>query len=89
MAAAYPHRPQVPFKEVGIRCCRYTSNMKIDYENLCWSFKPIIDGLVDAGILEDDNMDIITQRDYKRAASARDKGYVTIELWSLDQLAML
>jgi hypothetical protein len=45
-----------------------------------------LDGLVDARIILDDHMGIITERDYRPGPEhvASGSGYVTVELWSLE-----
>jgi len=51
-------RPKVPLVKATLKLTRFSSKCP-DYDGLVSSFKHIIDGLVDAGIIEDDNMNII------------------------------
>lgn len=70
---------------VGIECLRHSNASRMDYENLCWSFKPIIDGLVDAEVLVDDSMDVIVERHYARGERPPPRqGWVSVELWPVE-----
>ena len=55
-------QPFVPFSRVRIRCIfRAPNNYKRDTFNLAPSFKAIIDGLVRAGVIKDDNDSIVKE----------------------------
>jgi hypothetical protein len=49
------------------------------------SFKPIIDGLKKAGVIEDDKPSVIGQPEYSLVKSARNDGYVKIIVESVDE----
>ncbi len=52
----------IPFEKVRIRCIfRAPDNRRRDVANLYPSFKAIIDGLVQAGVIEDDNDSIVRE----------------------------
>ncbi len=52
---ASPYRPDKPWKHVKLILTRYSSSQP-DYDGLVIGFKHIVDGLVDAGILENDKL---------------------------------
>lgn len=60
---AVPFAPLIPLSKAEIECIRYTSH-SMDYDNLVASFKAIIDGLMDAGIIVDDNQGVLVKRTY-------------------------
>ncbi len=60
---AVPFAPMVPLEKAEIECIRYTSH-SMDYDNLVASFKALIDGLKDAGIIIDDNQGVLVRRTY-------------------------
>lgn len=54
--------PFMPFGKVRIRCIfRAPDNRRRDVSNLFPSFKAIIDGLVDAGVIKDDHDGIVRE----------------------------
>ena len=59
----FTFKPDKPLELCGLRLIRYSNRMP-DYDNLVYSFKPVIDGLVLSGILKTDRMDCIVQRNY-------------------------
>lgn len=56
-------RPPAPLKKASIICTRCSSRAS-DYDNRVASFKAVIDGLVEIGVLEDDNDEMIVMRQY-------------------------
>lgn len=56
--------PPIPLSKCAIQCTR-VSKKEMDYDNMVASFKPVIDGLVDAKIIKDDDSSVIVQREYK------------------------
>lgn len=50
----------------------------MDYDNLVASFKPIIDGIVDARIIADDCENVIVSREYTNAKAAPKHGRVVV-----------
>ncbi len=62
-AKAWPLRPAVPLSRARITLTRISS-VEPDYDNLVISFKPVLDGLRQAGIISDDKMSVIGRPDY-------------------------
>ena len=46
-------RPKEPWSMAGVVCIRYSTRAP-DRDNLAISFKPLLDGLIKAGVIEDD-----------------------------------
>lgn len=84
VARSIEFRPIEPLKMCSIICHRYSSN-KCDYDNLVYSFKPVVDGLVNAGIIVDDDLFTIVERKYLWSKTSRDKPFITIEVMEIDQ----
>ena len=70
-------KPKKPLEKVRVTCIRAAS-LKCDYDNLVMSFKPVIDGLVLAGIIKDDDMDTIVERRYSVQKTTRKDSHVTV-----------
>lgn len=51
-----------------------------DYDNLVYSFKPVIDGLVHAKIIQNDDMNTVVMRHYAWAKVKRGQEQITIEV---------
>ena len=56
------HRPPYPLPRAKLTLTKF-SIQRPDYDNLVTSMKPIIDGLVECGVLVDDHWDIIGMPD--------------------------
>jgi len=69
--AALAHQPKTPFKKCRITCLR-CSVRRDDWDNRVASFKPVIDGLVDAKIIENDTEDFIIERFYLHEKTKKD-----------------
>jgi len=78
-------RPPKPLASCSIRCTRFSSS-EPDYDNLAASFKAIIDGLKDAGVIEDDRSTCIVKREYLWEKTAPKKGMVRIEVWAMNDM---
>lgn len=76
--------PQKPLEKAKVILTRHTSisSSQMDADNLAISFKPIMDGLVEAGVLIDDNMDVIGQPEVRMEKAPPKKGFVTVEIIS-------
>lgn len=48
------HRPKTPYKAVYVRFYWYVKNAKKDPDNIAFAKKFILDGLVQAGVIEND-----------------------------------
>jgi hypothetical protein len=58
------------------RCSSHES----DYDGLVHSFKPILDGLVECGVLADDSMKVIGVPQYRWEKAERGKGYIKVRV---------
>ena len=56
-------RPELPLTSARISFTRCSSS-EPDFDNLVASFKPVMDGLVKAGVIEDDKPSVIGQPEY-------------------------
>lgn len=74
-----PAKPLARCKIVFTRC----SSMRTDFDNLVGSFKAICDGLIDAGIIVDDNDEVIVERIYKWEKAKAKEGKMRLELSEL------
>ncbi len=72
-------RPDKPLERVSMTLTRF-SGSKPDRDNLAISFKPIIDGLRDGGIIVDDTDEIIVNLKYQWEKIGPRKGKVRIEV---------
>ncbi len=77
-------RPREPLTKAKVTLTR-CSAAPPDADNLCASFKPILDGLTKAGIIEDDNMSVIGFPDYKWEKAKPKRGKVRIRVESIDE----
>lgn len=59
----FMQRPPSPLSSCRITCTRFSSS-EPDYDNLVQSFKPVIDGLKDGGIIQDDKSSVVKERKY-------------------------
>lgn len=58
------NKPANPFKQAKLTLTRY-STKDPDYDGLVGSFKYVIDGLVNAGVIIDDKFSVIGMSEYK------------------------
>jgi hypothetical protein len=72
-------RPWVKARAVFTRC----SFTEPDYDGLVHGFKPIVDGLVEFGLLADDGPGYLV-RDYKWEKAPRKGGKIRVEVWCLE-----
>ena len=70
-------KPPTPLTACRITCTRHSSQ-PMDFDNLAMSFKPLIDGLVESGIIKDDNQGVILDRKYLCQTAAPKAGRVSI-----------
>lgn len=70
-------RPKVPLTSCKITCCRFSS-VEPDRDNLSRSFKSVIDGLVDGGIISDDNPRVVKEFRAFWVKAPRGKGSISI-----------
>ena len=75
--AAWHLRPVSPLKSYRLTCVRHSSAQP-DFDNLAISFKSVVDGLKDAGIVEDDKAEYCLERYYKWEKTPPRGGKITI-----------
>lgn len=74
-------QPFIPFSKVRIRCIyRAPDNRRRDMVNLYPSYKAAIDGLVDAGVIKDDNDSIVREVSFVRGENLPKKGQLVIQV---------
>ena len=71
--------PDVPLKKAKVSFVRGSSN-ELDFENNAQSFKPVLDGLVDCGVLSDDSPRVVGKPNYDWEHSPRGKGFIRIRV---------
>ncbi len=64
VAEALDLRPPSPLHKAKLTLTRYSS-AEPDFDGLVSSFKHVVDGLIDAGIIESDKPSVIGQPNYK------------------------
>jgi Holliday junction resolvase RusA-like endonuclease len=82
-AAVWPLRPPEPLKKARLTLTRHSS-VRPDSDNLTFSFKAIIDGLVEARVLEDDSFKHIGFPDYRWEKAKKSEGHVSIKVEELE-----
>jgi Holliday junction resolvase RusA-like endonuclease len=76
----FGHRkPRQPLTRAKLVLTRYSS-VRPDFEGLVSTFKGILDGLVECGVLIDDNMGVIGQPEYHWVKAPAGKGKISIEV---------
>lgn len=81
---AYP-KPTLPLKRAKISYVRHSSS-PIDGDNLAISFKHVQDGLVHAGIIENDSWNHIGMPNYSWKKATKKEGFITIEVEEVQSL---
>lgn len=73
-------RPPSPLTKCRLICTRF-SYREPDFDNLTQSFKSVIDGLKDAGVILDDKPSVVLERKYlwERAPQKQGKIQVIVE----------
>lgn len=74
---AKAQKAKVPFKKVELTLIRGSSR-KTDLDNIIASFKPLIDGLKDAGIITDDNPSVVVKIHAHWEQTKRDATFVRL-----------
>lgn len=72
-------KPEEPLKKACLFLERHSS-AEPDYDNLVISFKSIIDGLKDAGIILDDKSSVIVHRNYTWHKTSIRDGHVIVRV---------
>lgn len=75
-------RPAQPLSRARVRFERH-STTEPDCTNLCASFKSVEDGLVRAGVIEDDKPSIIGSPEFVWVKAKRGQGKVRVQVWEI------
>ena len=75
----YGRRPEKPLEKAKLTFTR-CSTTEPDFDNLAMSFKPVMDGLVECGILVDDNPKIVGRPGYFWEKAKRNHGHIRIKI---------
>lgn len=71
--------PDEPLKKANITFTRFSS-FEPDYDGLVSSFKHVMDGLVDAGIIESDKPSVVGQPVYIHQRTKPKGGYIEVQV---------
>lgn len=80
-------RPTKPLERIRLVLTRFSSS-KPDRDNLAISFKPIVDGLRDGGVIVDDTDEVIVSCAYQWIKSSPKQGKIRIEVEEIQQGGM-
>lgn len=79
-------QPFIPFAKCRVRCIfRAPDNRRRDVANLYPSFKSALDGIVDAGVIRDDNDSIVREFSIVRGENLPKKGQLIIQIIEEDE----
>ena len=76
-------KPKSPLKKAKLTLIRCSSK-ETDFDNLVISFKPVVDGLKDAGIISDDRSSVIGQPTYLWKKERPTMGHIIIEVEGIE-----
>lgn len=79
--AIHMYRPKKPLEKARVVLTRHSAS-EPDFDNLVASFKPVIDALVEAGVIIDDKSSVIGQPEYRWKKAKPKQG--SIEVWVMD-----
>lgn len=82
MVYAVTMRPAEPLERAHLILTRHSSS-EPDFDGLAVSFKPVIDGLVEAGVLANDKSGNIGQPEYRWFKAPMKMGFITVEVREL------
>lgn len=82
MAVFLQYRQSPPCQRAHVTLTRGSSR-EPDFEALVVSFKPVVDALVRAGVIQDDNPKVIGQPTYKWEPAGRGKGFIRVKVESI------
>lgn len=74
--------PEKPLKKAKVSLTRHSSSSP-DFDGLVSSFKHVLDGLIDAGVILNDRFENIGAPEYVWEKSGRRAGKITIEVWEV------
>jgi len=78
--ASVGKKPKLPLEKVKLILIRFSSRT-MDYDGIVGSFKPVVDGLIHAGIIINDTIKVTGQWDcdWKYAPIRKGKIYICVE----------
>lgn len=79
--------PPQPFKHARLTLTRYSSS-RPDYDGLVSSFKHCIDGLIEAGVIENDTPENIGVPEYRWRKESMRNGHIKISITPCDKIAL-
>lgn len=68
-----------PFPKAKLTLTRHSA-VEPDFDGLVSSFKHVIDGLVEAGVIPSDKPSVIGQPDYRWERAPRGRGYIRVKV---------
>lgn len=80
----FMERPKEPLTKCRITATRFSS-VEPDDDNLAISFKSVIDGLKDAGVIQDDKTSVVIERKYLWEISSPRKGKIRVLVEEIKQ----
>ncbi len=83
-SVAWPLKPSEPLTSARVTITRCSSKCP-DFDGLVSAGKPLIDGLVQAGVLSDDSMRVIGAPTYLHEPAAQRKGRIKIKVEAIAQ----
>ena len=83
-AATCGQRPTAPLAKARLVLTRHSATQP-DPDGLCSTFKHVIDGLIDAKVIENDKYINIGMPHYRWEKSPRGKGFIKIEVKEIEE----
>lgn len=71
--------PKQPLEKAKLTLTRHSSK-PCDFDGIVSSFKGVIDGLTEAGVIVDDNMEVIGQPQFLWAKAPMKQGKITVKI---------
>lgn len=81
----FMQRPAKPLTSCRLICTRFSSS-EPDFDNLAQSFKSVIDGLKDAGVIKDDKSSVVKERKYLWEKCAAGKGKIRVLVEEISEM---
>lgn len=76
-ASVCPRKPKAPLNRAKLTLTRFSSS-EPDFDGLVSSFKPVIDGLITSGVLENDKFSNIGRSEYVWINTQRGQGKIKV-----------
>lgn len=78
-------RPKIPWRKVRLELTRYSS-VRMDRDGVFGSFKPVVDGLRYAGVIEDDHDKCVVEWKASWEKAPPKKGYISVRVVNLEMI---